>query len=114
MDVCKVMFNQLKKRIVQHRYRYFLNDHRIPVSVFMKKVITSNTRRNLRAIMAENVVFSTTTQDNSEYMSTDNSIFKEAKRSVKLGKREEKVKIEILGYLSLSRVDSSRRLKSLL
>jgi len=46
MNVFSVTFNQLKKRIVQQRY---------------KKVIYGNTKRNPREFMEENVAFATST-----------------------------------------------------
>jgi hypothetical protein len=37
MDVCSVTFDQLKKRIMQQRHRYFPNDPQNPVSVAQKR-----------------------------------------------------------------------------
>lgn len=66
MDVCNVMFEQLKKMIMQQRHKYFPYDPQNLVSVVTGKVITSNTRRNMRAVMSTNVAFATMSQDNSE------------------------------------------------
>jgi len=67
------MFDQLDKRIVYQRHRYFPNDPQNLVSVSTEKVITSNTRRNPTEIMAENVAFATKMRDNSEYPLNENA-----------------------------------------
>lgn len=61
MDVCNVTFDHLKKRIVKERHRYYPYDPQNPVSVVTDKVIMSNTRRNMREVMATNVAFATST-----------------------------------------------------
>jgi len=72
MDVCSVTFDHLMKRIMQQRHRYFPKDPQNPISVSTENVITSNTRRNPKAIMAKNVAFATTTQHNCEYLLNEN------------------------------------------
>lgn len=83
MDVCNVTFDQLKKRIVQQRQRYFLNNPQNQVLVATKKVITYNTRRNPRVIMGENVALATIAHDNYEYLLNENSMLKRELAKVK-------------------------------
>lgn len=71
-DVCSVTFDELKKRILQQRHRYFPNDLWNPSSVATEKLITSNTRKNPSAVMAANVAFTTMTYENSEYLLNEN------------------------------------------
>jgi len=66
------MFDHLKKRIVPDRHKYFPNDPQNLVLVAIEKVITTNTKRNPRAVMARNVSFSITTQDNYQYLLNEN------------------------------------------
>lgn len=61
MVVYSVTFDQLKKRIMQERHKYFPKDPQNPVLISTEKAITSNTRRNPRAIMEKNISFTTMT-----------------------------------------------------
>jgi len=73
IDVCSVTFDLLKKRIMKQRHKYFPNDSKNPISVVIKKMITSKTRINFRVIMTMNVAFTTSTQDNSKYFINENA-----------------------------------------
>lgn len=65
MDVCSVTFNQLKEKDPQNL-----------VSVSTEKVVTANTRRDLREAIMTNVAFTTLTHDNFEYLLTVNARLK--------------------------------------
>jgi len=68
MDVSNHTFDQMKKRIVQKRKRYFPNDLAHLVSISTEKAITPNTRRNPKVVKEENMACTITTQDNTKYL----------------------------------------------
>lgn len=72
MDISNFTFDQLKKSTLQERQRYFPNNPVHPISINTKKVRTSNTKRNPQAVIAANVAFPTSTQDNTKYVMSRN------------------------------------------
>jgi len=53
------------------------------VSISIDKMISSNTRRNPRVVMVENVAFMKTTQDNKKYLTSENALLQKELASIK-------------------------------